>query len=152
MSKILKEKREKLATLRTELAGLLAADSLSAEQITRSGEITDEVNTLSKEIETLEIAQRTAAAVVHSTGSGEAKEQEKLSKRFSMIKTMTELSSRSAVTGLEKELADEAKEQNMRAGLTHSTTGVTLPSWLINRRSRGAERRDITATGGSSDH
>jgi HK97 family phage major capsid protein len=87
--------------------------------------------------------------VVHTTGTGEAREQDKLSKRFSMIKTMTELSSRSAVSGLEKELADEAREQNMRAGLTASTTGVTLPAWLINRRAAKSEKRDITVSGGS---
>lgn len=150
--KQLKEKRESLAALRSELVTLSGVDNLTADQITRVGEINAEVEKLNTEISALEAAQRTLAATpaVMTTGTGEAKEQDKLSKRFSMIKTMTELSSRSAVSGLEKELADEAKEQNMRAGLTHSTTGVTLPAWLINRRARGAEKRDITATGGSS--
>jgi HK97 family phage major capsid protein len=150
--KQLKEKREALAALRAELLTLSKAESLSDEQITRMGEINSEVDKLAGEISTLEAAQRSLAAVpvVHTTGTGEAREQDKLSKRFSLIKTMTELSSRSAVSGLEKELADEAREQNMRAGLTASTTGVTLPAWLINRRAAKSEKRDITATGGSS--
>jgi HK97 family phage major capsid protein len=150
--KQLKEKREALAALRGELLTLSKADALTDEQITRMGEINGEVDKLAGEIATLEATQRSLAAVpvVHTTGTGEAREQDKLSKRFSMIKTMTELSSRSAVSGLEKELADEAREQNMRAGLTASTTGVTLPAWLINRRAAKSEKRDITATGGSS--
>jgi HK97 family phage major capsid protein len=37
----------------------------------------------------------------------------------------------------------------MRAGLTASTTGVTLPAWLINRRAAKSEKRDITVSGGS---
>lgn len=150
--KQLKEKREALAALRAELLTLSKAEALTDEQITRMGEINGEVDKLAGEISTLEAAQRSLAAVpvVHTTGTGEAREQDKLSKRFSMIKTMTELSSRSAVSGLEKELADEAREQNMRAGLTASTTGVTLPAWLINRRAAKPEKRDITATGGSS--
>ena len=150
--KQLKEKREALAALRGELLTLSKADALTDEQITRMSEINGEVDKLAGEIATLEATQRSLAAVpvVHTTGTGEAREQDKLSKRFSMIKTMTELSSRSAVSGLEKELADEAREQNMRAGLTASTTGVTLPAWLINRRAAKSEKRDITATGGSS--
>jgi HK97 family phage major capsid protein len=150
--KQLKEKREALAALRAELLTLSKAESLSDEQITRMAEINGDVDKLAGEIATLEATQRSLAAVpvVHTTGTGEAREQDKLSKRFSMIKTMTELSSRSAVSGLEKELADEAREQNMRAGLTASTTGVTLPAWLINRRAAKSEKRDITATGGSS--
>jgi HK97 family phage major capsid protein len=150
--KQLKEKREALAALRAELLTLSKAESLTDEQITRMSEINGEVDKLAGEIATLEATQRSLAAVpvVHTTGTGEAREQDKLSKRFSMIKTMTELSSRSAVSGLEKELADEAREQNMRAGLTASTTGVTLPAWLINRRAAKSEKRDITATGGSS--
>jgi HK97 family phage major capsid protein len=150
--KQLKEKREALAALRGELLTLSKAESLTDEQITRMGEINADVDKLAGEIATLEAAQRSLAAVpvVHTTGTGEAREQDKLSKRFSMIKTMTELSSRSAVSGLEKELADEAREQNMRAGLTASTTGVTLPAWLINRRAAKSEKRDITASGGSS--
>jgi HK97 family phage major capsid protein len=149
--KQLKEKREALAALRGELLTLSKADALTDEQITRMAEINGEVDKLAGEIATLEATQRSLAApVVHTTGTGEAREQDKLSKRFSMIKTMTELSSRSAVSGLEKELADEAREQNMRAGLTASTTGVTLPAWLINRRAAKSEKRDITATGGSS--
>jgi HK97 family phage major capsid protein len=150
--KQLKEKREALAALRGELLTLSKADALTDEQITRMGEINGEVDKLAGEIATLEATQRSLAAlpVVHTTGTGEAREQDKLSKRFSMIKTMTELSSRSAVSGLEKELADEAREQNMRAGLTASTTGVTLPAWLINRRAAKSEKRDITASGGSS--
>ena len=148
--KQLKEKREALAALRGELLTLSKAESLSDEQITRMGEINADVDKLTGEIATLEATQRSLAApVVHTTGTGEAREQDKLSKRFSMIKTMTELSSRSAVSGLEKELADEAREQNMRAGLTASTTGVTLPAWLINRRAAKSEKRDITVSGGS---
>jgi HK97 family phage major capsid protein len=149
--KQLKEKREALAALRAELLTLSKAEALTDEQITRMGEINGEVDKLAGEIATLEATQRSLAAVpvVHTTGTGEAREQEKLSKRFSMIKTMTELSSRSAVSGLEKELADEAREQNMRAGLTASTTGVTLPAWLINRRAAKSEKRDITVSGGS---
>jgi HK97 family phage major capsid protein len=149
--KQLKEKREALAALRAELLTLSKAESLTDEQITRMAEINSDVDKLTGEIATLEATQRSLAApVVHTTGTGEAREQDKLSKRFSMIKTMTELSSRSAVSGLEKELADEAREQNMRAGLTASTTGVTLPAWLINRRAAKSEKRDITATGGSN--
>jgi HK97 family phage major capsid protein len=148
--KQLKEKREALAALRGELLTLSKAESLSDEQITRMGEINADVDKLTGEIATLEATQRSLASpVVHTTGTGEAREQDKLSKRFSMIKTMTELSSRSAVSGLEKELADEAREQNMRAGLTASTTGVTLPAWLINRRAAKSEKRDITVSGGS---
>lgn len=136
--------------MRGELLTLSKAESLSDEQITRMGEINADVDKLTGEIATLEATQRSLAApVVHTTGTGEAREQDKLSKRFSMIKTMTELSSRSAVSGLEKELADEAREQNMRAGLTASTTGVTLPAWLINRRAAKSEKRDITVSGGS---
>jgi len=149
--KQLKEKREALAALRGELLTLSKAESLTDEQITRMAEINSDVEKLAGEIATLEATQRSLAAVpvVHTTGTGEAREQDKLSKRFSMIKTMTELSSRSAVSGLEKELADEAREQNMRAGLTASTTGVTLPAWLINRRAAKSEKRDITVSGGS---
>jgi HK97 family phage major capsid protein len=149
--KQLKEKREALAALRAELLTLSKAESLSDEQIARMSEINSDVEKLAGEIATLEATQRSLAAVpvVHTTGTGEAREQDKLSKRFSMIKTMTELSSRSAVSGLEKELADEAREQNMRAGLTASTTGVTLPAWLINRRAAKSEKRDITVSGGS---
>jgi HK97 family phage major capsid protein len=149
--KQLKEKREALAALRAELLTLSKAESLTDEQITRMAEINSDVDKLTGEIATLEATQRSLAAVpvVHTTGTGEAREQDKLSKRFSMIKTMTELSSRSAVSGLEKELADEAREQNMRAGLTASTTGVTLPAWLINRRAAKSEKRDITVSGGS---
>ena len=149
--KQLKEKREALAALRGELLTLSKAESLSDEQITRMSEINSEVDKLTGEIATLEATQRSLAAVpvVHTTGTGEAREQDKLSKRFSMIKTMTELSSHRAVSGLEKELADEAREQNMHAGLTASTTGVTLPAWLINRRASKSEKRDITVSGGS---
>ena len=136
--------------MRGELLTLSKAESLSDEQITRMAEINGDVDKLTGEIATLEATQRSLAApVVHTTGGSEAREQDKMSKRFSMIKTMTELSSRSAVSGLEKELADEAREQNMRAGLTASTTGVTLPAWLINRRAAKSEKRDITVTGGS---
>jgi HK97 family phage major capsid protein len=149
--KQLKEKREALAALRGELLTLSKAESLTDEQIARMAEINGDVDKLAGEISTLEATQRSLAAVpvVHTTGTGEAREQDKLSKRFSLIKTMTELSSRSAVSGLEKEMADEAREQNMRAGLTASTTGVTLPAWLINRRAAKSEKRDITVSGGS---
>ena len=138
--------------MRGELLTLSKADALTDEQITRMGEINADVEKLTGEISTLEATQRSLAAVpvVHTTGTGEAREKQEIGKRFSLIKTMTELSSRSAVSGLEKEMADEARMENTRAGLTASTTGVTLPAWLINQRARRTEKRDITATGGSS--
>ena len=84
---ILKEKREKLADLRNELVGLTAADTLTDEQIQRVSTINSEVEKLSGEIETLEVAQRNAARkaapVVHSTSNSEEKEIQRISDSLS---------------------------------------------------------------------
>lgn len=153
--KALKEKREKLADLRKELSDLLALDSLSAEQITRSGEITEEVNKLNAEIDTLETAQRAAAAaptapVVHGTGEG--KEEADVRKNFSFRNLMKAALEKRNLTGLEAEMHQEAVRELRDAGVTTSGSEYLIPKLVFHRgmTQKGAEKRTASATGGSN--
>lgn len=154
--KALKEKREKLADLRKELSDLLALDSLSAEQITRSGEITNEVNQLTAEIDTLETAQRAAAAaapaapVVHGTGEG--KEEKDVRKNFSFRNLMKAALEKRNLTGLEAEMHQEAVNELRHAGVATSGSEYLIPKMVFHRgmTQKGAEKRAQSATGGSN--
>lgn len=155
--KALKEKREKLADLRKELTDLLAADSLSAEQITRTAEITDEVNKLNAEIDTLETAQRAAAAaapaapVVHGT-SGESKDEKNVRENFSFRNLMKAALEKRNLTGLEAEMHQEAVNELRHAGVATSGSEYLIPKMVFHRgmTQKGAEKRTQSATGGSN--
>jgi HK97 family phage major capsid protein len=153
--KQLKEKREQLATLRAELAALAGLDNLTDEQISRAAEAAAEVDALNVDIEKLEKVQRSLASAPASftTGTGEAEEKRKAAEAFSFKRALNDLSKNRPVTGLEREVSDEAAAENTRAGLT-TAGGLALPMWMVMQRSKAnrkkMEKRDITATGGSS--
>lgn len=143
---ILKEKREKLADLRNELVGLTGADTLTDEQIKRVSEINSDVEKLTGEIETLEVAQRNAARkaapVVHGTSNSEEKE---IQKNFRFTEFLRGASN-GKVEGFYAEMDSEARAELAKSGI--APRGFAIPVMALRALTRN-EQRDMTATGGS---
>jgi HK97 family phage major capsid protein len=142
----LKEKREKLADLRSELIALRGHDTLTDEQITRAGEINALVEKLNKDIETLETLERNAkpvaAPVVMATGNGEQREIEKNFRLATFLKEATD----GSLTGINREMDSEGRSEFAQSGI--APKGMAIPAVALRSLSN-RERRDMTATGGS---
>ncbi len=122
----LKEKREKLADLRSELIALRGHDTLTDEQITRAGEINALVEKLNKDIETLETLERNAkpvtAPVVMATGNGEQREIEKNFRLATFLKEATD----GSLTGINREMDSEGRSEFAQSGI--APKGMAIPA------------------------
>lgn len=142
----IKEKREKLADLRSQLSGLLA-DANTPEQLQRVKDLTAEVNTLQSDLEALEAAQRAAGTpaptpAVMTVSRGEEKEIEKNFRLANFLKEATD----GTLTGINREMDSEARSEFAQSGI--APKGVAVPTVALRSLSR-RERRDMTVTGGS---
>jgi len=160
---ILKEKQERRAGIKSEIDALTAKvesrtwnesedgkklDDLTKEASAIDGEIRALTVRLQEEAaaatrRTVEVnpGKEGAPAIVTSTGD----KRSKAASEFRLVKALNELSSPGGqLTGLEAEMAQEARQEARESGIRLSGN-LNIPSWLV-RAGSTMEQRDMTTT------
>jgi HK97 family phage major capsid protein len=145
----IKQLQEKLAAKRTEAEGILKPSrdetrALKTEEFEKLGAIETEIRDLEKTIDA-EVRIFTAAAQRSPADSLSRAEKRDLD-QFNWADFVRGLDKGGRFEGLEAEMVAEGERDAQEARIV--TRGVTLPRVLLQRR--GVERRDMTATGGTS--
>ncbi len=74
--------------------------------------------------------------------------EEKVAKQFSFIKALSGLKN-GKVTGIEKEMSEEASNELKSAGVSSTIEGVGIPAFLVNIKGKNVlgQKRDLTSGG-----
>ncbi len=148
----------KIAELKEQRAGLISEiDRISeiaeptSEDVTSMKDTNDKIKSIDSQIQIIEENQKRKAAqatsVAFEAKSPEvSKSEEKDLSKFSFLKFLREGSpeNRGGLTGLEKEMHEEAKKEYTESGET--LKGIGIPGMILKRTSLdGVETRDLSA-------
>lgn len=152
----LKEARENYEAKRLELRDALdSKEKMTPEFRTKLDTLEEEVKQLLSEKERyerlLELDREKATPVGPLPTDQESRELDKLANNFqirNVLKSAVDPNFR--ISGIELEMHQKGKEEQQRAGVPMSSTGIIIPESVFMRLSAKHEKRDQTATGGSS--
>lgn len=150
--KSLKQLKDERAVNVEALESLQKLDILSEEQTKSFDNHVKSIEALDLEIERAEKAEKIIAKSVGSSpiSTGPSSKEQKELKSYSLMKAIQE-GVRGNLTGLEKEMHDEANKEKSASGIYNEST-VSIPSFLSSKRALdvATEGTDLVATENAS--
>lgn len=149
-----KEKRDRLAEIQTTAKNEKRED-YTADEATEIDGLLEEIRSLDTKIEDAEKTERRsleiAAAVAGGGNAPDVSERDmKDLRNYSMLKTLRSVANPNyKLEGIELEMDQEARREAQSVGASPSTGALMLPMHVLRNLPMGAEKRDVSAEGGS---
>ena len=153
MEQKIQKLKESRGTLALELEGLVNAETRTETQEARMAELNSEIEKLSTEIEVAERSAKNLTFKPVAKNDGLSAEQREIQKSFSLQRVMSAIESRSALTGFEAEMHEEAKAEARAFGGVVKGIGVPMKALdaMVQKRAMTAGTNNAGGYGVQTD-